>query len=101
MSEVSVEALKEAVERTHGGTATFREVVEVVETFRGQPVWAGTVHVFDLSGHPKSSTAYAWSEEQDGKKVRRFFAILHLSPVDSPLAAVRAAIVQARRAGKL
>lgn len=97
VSDVSVEALKEAVERTHGGTATFREVVDVVEMFRGQTVWAGTVHVFDLTGHPKSSTAYAWSEEQDGKKTRRFYTILHLPPVDSLLAAVRAAIVQAHR----
>ena len=49
------------LETQHGGRARLREVVAVVERFRGQPVWEGIVHVFDLEGHPSATTAYAWS----------------------------------------
>jgi len=63
----------------------------------GQTVWDGTVHVFDLAGHPKATRAYAWSYElPDGK--RRFFAVLHADPIKSPRDAVRAAIVAEARA---
>ena len=51
--DMGVEAqLKQAVERTHGGTATLAQSVPVRETFDGKPVWEGVVHVFDLAGHP-------------------------------------------------
>jgi hypothetical protein len=59
----------------------------------------GVVHVFDLTGHPKATRAYAWSSSIEGSDKRRFFAVLHMSPVTSPVEAVRAAIVQERRAG--
>lgn len=48
------------------------------------------MHVFELTGHPTATRAYAWSK-------RRFFAVLHQPPVDSPQAAVRAAIVAEHR----
>jgi hypothetical protein len=51
------------------------------------------VHVFDLTGHPTATRAYAWSSPIEGSTTRRFFAALHQPPVDSPQAAVRAAIV--------
>ncbi len=52
----------------------------------------GIVQVFNLFGLPPASRCYAWSDEtQNGK--HRFFAVLHQGPVDSPQAAVRAAIV--------
>ncbi|MDO8750484.1 MAG: hypothetical protein Q7K03_05000 [Dehalococcoidia bacterium] len=63
------------------------------ETFQGQTVWEGTVQVFELQGHPTASRCYAWSHATQGKK-RRFVAVLHQGPVDSPEKAVRAAIVQ-------
>ena len=43
--------------------------------------------VFDLLDHPTAQYCYAW--EVDG----RVTAVLHEGPVDSPLAAVRAAII--------
>jgi hypothetical protein len=62
-----------------------------------ETVWEGTVHVFDLAGHPKATRAYAWSyEREDGK--RRFFAVLGIPPINSPRDAVRAAIVAEQRA---
>jgi hypothetical protein len=69
----------------------------VRETFEGQPVWEGVVHVFDLTGHPTAIRAYAWSSPIEGSTKRRFFAVLHQPPVDSPEAAVRAAIVAEHR----
>ena len=60
--------------------------MRVVDTFRGQTAWEGDVHVFDLAGNPRATEAYAWPE--DG----RIVAVLKVSPVDGPLAAVRASI---------
>jgi len=93
MAEVEADQLKEAVEKMHGGTATLAQSVPVRETFEGATVWEGVVHVFDLAGHPTARRAYAWSSPIEGSTKRRFFAVLHQPPVDSPQAAVRAAIV--------
>jgi hypothetical protein len=69
MIEIDTAQLKEAIERMHG----------------------------DLAGHPTSNRAYACSSLMEGSKKRRFFAPLHQSPVDSPQAAMRAAIMTERR----
>jgi|SRR5271169_1738039 len=97
--EVEADQLREAIERMHGGTATLVQSVPVRETFEGKTAWEGVVHVFDLAGHPTATRAYAWSSPIEGSTKRRFFAVLHQSPVDSPQAAVRAAIVAERRSG--
>ncbi len=85
--EVAADQLREAVERMHGGSATLAQSVPVRETFEGKTVWEGVVHVFDLTGHPTHPTAtraYAWSSPIEGSTKRRFFAVLHQPPVDSP-----------------
>lgn len=89
--------MKQAVERLHGGTAALVQSVPVVETFAGNTVWNGIVHVFDLTDNTTASRAYAWSSPIDGSDKRRFFAVLHVPPIDSPQKAVRAAIVQEYR----
>ena len=93
MAEVEADQLKEAVVRMHGGTATLAQSVPVREIFEGKPIWEGVVHVFDLEGHPTATRAYAWSSPIEGSTKRRFYAVLHQPPVNSPQAAVRAAIV--------
>jgi hypothetical protein len=100
MVEVDACQLKEAIESQHGGTATLVQAVPVKETFESQTVWEGIVHVFDLVGHPKATRAYAWSSPVEGSTKRRFFAVLHIPPIVSPLDAVRAAIVAEHRAMK-
>lgn len=97
MNEVEPNRLREAVENMHGGTATLAQSVPVKETFNGQTVWEGVVHVFDLAGHPKATRAYAWSSPIEGSTKRRFFAVLHTERINSPIEAVRAAIVAERR----
>lgn len=90
--------LKIAIEAQHGGTATFVETANVTETWQGKTVWNGTVHVFHLAGHELSKRAYAWSEPVDGSDRRTFYAVLHVPPVDSAKAAVKASIVHRQRA---
>lgn len=95
------EDLRTAIETQHGGTASLVQSVPVREAFEGRPVWEGIVHVFDLAGHPKATRAYAWSSPVDGSDTRRrFFAVLHMGGIKSPLDAVRAAIVAETRRGK-
>jgi hypothetical protein len=72
--------------------------VPVRETFEGKTVWEGVVHVFDLAGHPSATRAYAWSSPIEGSTKRRFFAVLHTARINSPIEAVRAAIVTEHRA---
>ena len=99
MTEVSPSELKKAVESQHGGFAHYVQSVPVTETHGGETVWNGMVAVFDLKSSPSGcNRAYAWSYETEGGK-RRFFAVLHTGPIDSPVAAVRAAIVAENRSG--
>jgi hypothetical protein len=98
--EVSVDQLKQAVEGQHGGTATLVSVVPVKEVFEGRTVLKGVVHIFDLQGHPNAIRAYAWSSPMEGSNKRRFYAVLHLGGIRSPLDAVRAAIVAEHRHGE-
>jgi hypothetical protein len=86
--------LQDAIEQLHYCTAHFIESVPIMETFQNEMVWEGIVSVFDLEGHPKANKCYAWSSPIEGSKKRRFYAVLHVPPVDSPQKAVRASIVR-------
>lgn len=97
MPEAPIEALQQAVEGLHGCHAAFLEVVPVHETFQGQTVWQGTVHVFRLRGHPQTDKAYAWSYEKSPGGKREFYAVLGAGPIQSAVDAVRASIVAGLR----
>lgn len=101
MEEVAAGELLQSVEASHSCRATFAQATEVNEIFHGHKVWEGTVHVFDLRGHPTATRAYAWSSPIEGSDKRRFYAVLHLGGIRSPLDAVRAAIVVEHKASKL
>jgi hypothetical protein len=90
----SIKSLQKAILDLHGCKATWVQSVPVKEVFEGETVWEGVVQVFDLIKHPTAKRCYAWSHELEGSKKRRFFAVLHQGPVDSPEKAVKAAIVQ-------
>jgi len=89
----------EVIHNLHGCKALWAESVPIKETLGGDTVWEGEVQVFSLSDHPTATRCYAWSYETEGGK-RKFFAVLHQGPVDSPHAAVRAAIVAEYRQEK-
>jgi hypothetical protein len=95
--EISHDQLREAVETMHGGTATLAQTVPVREEFDGKMVWEGVVHIFDLADHPTATRAYAWSSPIERSTNRRFFAVLHTDRINSPIEAVRAAIVAEHR----
>jgi hypothetical protein len=82
-----------AIEKLHGCKAVWVESIPVKETFQGETVWEGAVQVFDLIDHPTATRCYAWSHAIDNSTKQKYFAVLHQGPVDSPHAAVRAAIV--------
>jgi hypothetical protein len=98
MAEDPVQALRDAIRNLHGCDSTFIRVVPVRETFLGKVAWEGIVSVFDLTDHSTAKRAYAWSVEVLKGGPRRFIAVLHTGPVDSPENAVRAAIVAQSRA---
>jgi hypothetical protein len=89
-----IEELQEAIRHLHGVESKHVESVPVKETFQGRTVWEGIVEVFELYGHPKTARAYAWSHKTNGPKKRKHITVLHVEPITSAAAAVRAAIVQ-------
>ncbi len=84
--------VQQSVETLHSCQAKLREIVRVIEEFKKQRVWDGLVYVFDIEGHPNATTCYAWSSPIKGSNKRKFYAVLHIPPVESPADAVRAAI---------
>lgn len=73
----------------------------IKETFQGRTVWEGIVEVLELIGHPRAPKVYAWAHETDDpKRPRRHVTVLHVAPIDSPLAAVRASIVKDYKLGE-
>jgi hypothetical protein len=98
MDDGEIAELQHAIEAQHGGCATLAQTAPVRETFRGQPVWEGVVHVFDLEGHPDATRAYAWSSAIDGNNKRRVYTVLGIGAIKTPLDAVRAAIVAEHKA---
>ncbi len=92
MDPAGLPALEEAIRHMHGCEPTFVESVPVREAFNGKTIWEGEVQVFDVKGHKSATRVYAWSHATDGSK-RKFYAVLHEGPIDSPVKAVRASIV--------
>lgn len=93
--------LKQAIGRLHHCQASFLEDVAVVEKFGDETVWSGLVSIFLIKGHPQADRCYAWSSPIEGSTKRRYYAVLHILPVDSPEKAVRASIVHDLKAGKI
>lgn len=93
-----LEELKDVIRKLHGVESTHRSSVPVKEVFDGKTVWEGIVEVFDLHGHPKANTAYAWTHAtDDASQPKRSVTVLHVPPAVSPETAVRVAILQELR----
>lgn len=90
MSE-RIEQLRLAVETMHRCKASHEASTPIRETFREQVVWEGVVESFAISGHPKAKRCYAWSYQDKGET--QYVTALEIPPVESPITAVRAAIV--------
>ena len=96
-------SLKDAIKWLHGCDSRHLESRRVLETFKGQTAWEGTVAVFQLIGHPKAQECYAWAiparkpppiaVPSIGNDEVRFVAVLGIPPVVSPETAVKAYLV--------
>lgn len=93
----SIEQLTKAIFDLHGVKATWVKSVAVIEMFGEKIVWQGVVDVFGIKDHPQADKCYAWSSPIEGSTKRRYYAVLHIPPVDSPEKAVKAAIVHEHR----
>jgi acetylornithine deacetylase/succinyl-diaminopimelate desuccinylase-like protein len=94
MVAIEIGELRKAVERLHGDGARLVRSVRISESFDGESVWEGMVHIFELKGHPTASRAYAWSSLIEGSSERQFFAVLSIPPITSPVEAVRATVIR-------
>ena len=92
MSEVPIAGLKQAIRDLHSCASEYRSTTRVVQDFGDQGGWEGEVYTFDLIGHPSAVCCYAWSSPVEGSEIRRFVAVLQEPAVNSPEAAVRAAV---------
>jgi hypothetical protein len=90
-----IDEFKAVIHKLHGAEATHRESVPVKEVFGGQTIWDGIVEVFDLKGHPKTDTVYAWLHDTGKPGLPpQHVTVLHIDPALSPLKAVQAFLVQ-------
>jgi hypothetical protein len=90
--------LRLAVEHLHGCKARHLRSEPVKEVFEGMTVWEGIVEVFELSGHSQAKLCYSWKHWKDDQgQQTRIVNVPGVSPIDSPVAAVMAAIVADHR----
>lgn len=90
-----IDELRNVIRKLHGAEATHRESVPVKEVWQGKTIWDGVVEVFDLHGHPKTDTVYAWLHDTgDPEKPFQHVTVLRIHPALTPLDAVRAFIMQ-------
>ena len=94
MSE-RIESLRRLVERAYNCKARHSSSTPVHETFNGETVWEGVVETFDLEGYAVATRCYAFPLVQDGQPNVK--VVLSLPPVDSPIAALRAAIAASNK----
>ena len=93
MPEIEAD-LRQAVEEMHScGAQLVQSVARAGKIPKARAAWEGTVHVFDLEGHPKAIRAYTWSSEIEGREAAVLFAVLQLGTIKAWIDAVRAAIV--------
>jgi hypothetical protein len=85
-------ALQQAVEGLHNCRAKHKDKTHVTKRYEGSLVWEGDVYPLDLENHPTAKLAYAWSSPVKGSKKRKFYSVVHASPVRSAQDAVRASI---------
>lgn len=99
MEDASTHQLRRVIETQHGVASAFAKSVRVARTSTGHTDWDGMVHVFDLKGHPKASRAFAWTSRISGGAQPRFFAVLQMGKIVTPVQAVKAASAAIRKWG--
>jgi hypothetical protein len=91
-----IAGLKSAVEREHRAPATFRTTERVRETVDGYPLQL-EVAVFDILGHPRALTCYAWHAPIPRSDQTRPVTVLREGLIRSSLDAVCFALDEEER----
>lgn len=99
VDEAYANQLKRLIETQHGAKGTFVKSVRIHRQPEGQANWDGMVHVFDLNNHPKAKRVFAWSSPISGGSAPRFFAVLQMGAITTPVQAVKAASAAIREWG--
>ena len=89
----AISGLQNAIRKLHNVDSDYLESVPILEKFGNKTVWQGLVYVFRLKGHPQSDKCYVWYSDNTETGKRKYYAVLHIPPIDSPEKAVRASIV--------
>jgi hypothetical protein len=93
--------LQEFIQKMYGVQSMHIDSLRVTQVLQDDTVWDGVIEIFELYRHPKAPIVYAWAQDPNKPGMpRKYFAVLHLNSIDSPEAAVKAAIVQQRRTGE-
>lgn len=94
MTEVPIQLLHQFVERQHSVKVRFSDSEAVTYRHKGEVLWDGVVHVFEIESGSPAPRVYSWSKVIDKDSgSRRFYAILHAGIVGSPADAVRSILV--------
>jgi hypothetical protein len=91
--------LQQAVTTLHDCQCFHEGGFFVDEIIDGHGSWMGAVEVFTLKRHPEATHAFAWAWDDRGEL--RYHVFLRVPPIDSPSAAVRAAIATSPHAGSI
>ena len=92
-----IQQLQQVIYEEHKCESRHMRSICVREVLPGQTILQGVVEEFAIVGHPKARRCYAWCHRA-GKEDKRLVAILKLSPVVSPGAAIRAVIASQAKA---
>ena len=97
-SKEYIERLQRVIRDRHGADSEWIGTQQVLEYSQSKKVWEGEVEIFELLNHPNTNRCYAWSDFDPAQE--NITAVLAMPPVDSPLDAVRAHIVEQASKGK-
>jgi hypothetical protein len=87
-----LEAIQHAINTGFNCNSRHLKTVPVHLKHEGKTMWDGKVEVFEIIGHPRTKTCYAWGFRTDEGNFE-FATVLELPPVDSPENAVKAYLV--------
>ena len=90
MDPPNLATLQNAIKQLYNRDSAHLFTVPVKEVYAGRLLWQGNVETFSLLGEGTARRCYAWTNETDGNEIT---VVLEITPVVSPVTAVRSTIV--------
>ena len=91
LADIERDECRLALRQLYGCDARFNATVAVSIPVRGRAPWRGSVHVFDISGHPSATRGYAWPRRVNARTTI-IHTVLESDKVAAPEQAVRTAL---------